>query len=158
MFEATDVVRMLDKASPQLKTMILLAVNCGFGNNDCATLPTRSLDLDGGWLDYARPKTGIHRRCPLWPETVESLREALAKRRTPKDDAHAGLVFVTAALGSYAKDTNDNPIAKEFRQARRASGSCIVRDVASTRLRHTFRTVADGCSRPTSGRFHHGPR
>lgn len=39
--------------------MILLAVNCGFGNEDCGTLPLSALDLKGGWVAHARPKTGV---------------------------------------------------------------------------------------------------
>ena len=70
--------------------MILLGLNCGFGNSDCATLPRSALDLDGGWVNYHRPKTGIARRVPLWPETVEALHEALAKRPEPKNPADAG--------------------------------------------------------------------
>ena len=72
-----------------MKAMILLGINCGFGNADCGNLPVAALDLDGSWVDYPRPKTGINRRCPLWPETVEALRVAFAKRPAPKtaDDA-----------------------------------------------------------------------
>ena len=57
-------------AGVQLKAMVLLGINCGLGNSDCANLPTTALDLATGWLDFPRPKTGIGRRCPLWPETV----------------------------------------------------------------------------------------
>ena len=39
--------------------MILLATNCGFGNNDCGTLPKSALDLEAGWVDYLRPKTAV---------------------------------------------------------------------------------------------------
>ena len=70
--------------------MIYLGVNCGFGNNDCAKLPTTALDLKKGWIDFGRPKTGIHRRCPLWPETVAAVRAALEARPTPKDEADNG--------------------------------------------------------------------
>ena len=54
-----------------------------------------ALDLERGCVDYPRPKTGISRRCPLWPETVAAVRDALACRPTPKKEEHAGLVFVT---------------------------------------------------------------
>jgi len=141
MFESADVQRLLDKATPQLKAMILLAVNCGFGNNDCATLPITGLDLDCGWLDFPRPKTGVQRRCPLWPETVTALREALAKRRQPKDESHAGLVFITAALGTFAKDTTDNPVTKEFAKLAKTLG-LKQKGRGFYSLRHTFRTVA----------------
>lgn len=67
MFEAAEVRAVLDKALPQLKAMILLGVNCGFGNADCGNLPLAALDLERGWVNYPRPKTGVQRRCPLWP-------------------------------------------------------------------------------------------
>jgi hypothetical protein len=65
MFEAEEVRRMLNAAGQPLKAMILLGVNCGFGNSHCGTLPRSALDLAGGWVSYARPKTGVPRRYPL---------------------------------------------------------------------------------------------
>lgn len=95
MFSADEVKALLGKASVQVKAMILLGLNCGYGNTDVATLPVKALDLAAGWADHPRPKTGIARRCPLWPETVEALRAVLATKPTPKDPAHASLVFLT---------------------------------------------------------------
>ena len=65
MFEAADLKNIVEAAANPLKAMILLGVNCGFGNADVANLPTKALDLTLGWVDYPRPKTGIPRRCPL---------------------------------------------------------------------------------------------
>jgi integrase len=113
MFEAAELRRMIAKAGAQLKAMILLGVNCGYGNADVGTLPIAALDLDGGWATYPRPKTGVERRAALWPETVKALRAVLAKRPTPKDEAHAGLVFVTKYGKSWAKAGRDNPVSKE---------------------------------------------
>src|SRR5262249_52686696 len=62
------------KPKPTLRAMLLLGVNCGLGNHDCPLLPLSALDLDAGWINVPRPKTGIARRCPLWPETVVALR------------------------------------------------------------------------------------
>ena len=75
--------------------MILLGVNAGFGNADCATLPKSVVDLEGGWIRFPRPKTGIERRCPLWTETMGAMKTTIAERPTPKDAADADLVFVT---------------------------------------------------------------
>ncbi len=69
---------MLEAARPELKAMILLGINCGLGNHGCGALPIAALDLDGGWLDFPRPKTGEPRRCPLWSETIQALRESLS--------------------------------------------------------------------------------
>ncbi len=65
LFEADEIRRILAAAGLPLEAMVLLGINCGFGNADCGTLPLSALDLDGGWVDYPRPKTGIDRRCPL---------------------------------------------------------------------------------------------
>src|SRR5207249_3417572 len=66
MFRADELTAMITAAGPQLKAMLLLAINCGYGNTDCASLPLSALDLKTGWADYPRLKTGIERRCPLW--------------------------------------------------------------------------------------------
>src|SRR5205823_5466725 len=85
--------------------MILLGVNCGFGNTDCAGLTFTGLDLDGGWVNYPRPKTGIARRCPLWPETVAAIRAAVAVRTKPGDFPDCGRVFLTARGTAFVVQT-----------------------------------------------------
>jgi hypothetical protein len=47
---------------------------------------------------------------------VEALREAIAQRCTPKDAAHAGLVFITKYGQPWAKETSDSPVSKEMRK------------------------------------------
>jgi integrase len=121
--------------------MILLGINCGFGNTDCGNLPLSALDLDGGWIGYPRPKTGINPRCPLWPESVAALREALARRPKPKKEPYAGLVFLTQRGLSRTKDVADSPITKETRKLPKALGINGHRNFYT--LRHAFRTVAD---------------
>lgn len=116
MFEADEIRALLDAAPVQLRAMILLGVNCGFGNADCGTLPTSAVDLKNGWIDYPRPKTGIPRRCHLWPETVEALKAALAERPKPKSEDDADLVFVTKYGERWTKDTSASPISAEFRK------------------------------------------
>jgi integrase len=132
---------MIDAATPSLRAMVLLGINAGMGNADCATLPLSALDLDKGWLDYPRPKTGVARRCWLWPETVETLRAVLAKRHQPKDATNADLVFVTKYGESWGKITSGGPITKETRKLLRELGINGHRNFYT--LRHTFRTVAD---------------
>src|SRR5262249_46315915 len=41
MFEAHEINAMLAAAKQPLKAMILLGVNCGFGNSDCGNLPLK---------------------------------------------------------------------------------------------------------------------
>jgi integrase len=96
MLEPGQLRTIIDAAPHPLKAMILLGLNGGLGNFDCASLPMSAVNLETGWLNYPCPKTGIGRRCPLWPETVAAVRVALAQRPEPADYESCGLVFLTA--------------------------------------------------------------
>jgi integrase len=143
LFTPEEIRRMLAAANVQLKAMLLLGINCGFGNADCGNLPLSALDLDKGIIDFPRPKTGIPRRCVLWPETVAALREALARRPQPKDPAAANLVFVTYCGNSWAKDTPQNPVTSLTGKLMHKLGINGRKGLGFYTLRHTFRTVAD---------------
>ncbi|HUT93481.1 MAG TPA: hypothetical protein VMY37_28715 [Thermoguttaceae bacterium] len=95
MFEAHEIRAMIDAAGVHFRPLILLGVNCGFGNMDVATLTHDALDMEGGWANHPRPKTGVERRCPLWPETIEAIRKALENKRKPAKRAFSNLVFLT---------------------------------------------------------------
>ncbi len=82
-------------ADPALTAMVLLGVNAGFGNTDCASLPQSAVDLAGGWIEFPRPKTEIERRIPLWPETVAALMEAIEHRVKAKNRGDEELCFLT---------------------------------------------------------------
>jgi integrase len=141
MFEAEDIRRLLDVAGNPLRAMILLGVNCGFGNADCGKLPLAAVGLKAGWVRYPRPKTGIDRRCPLWPETVEALHAAPARRPTPKDPEYEGLFFVTKYGDSWHKnDGVDGPVIKETAKLLGLLG-LKRRGLNFYGLRHTFETV-----------------
>jgi integrase len=140
MFESVEIRKMLDAAGVQLKAMILLGINCGFGNNDVATLPLKALDLDAGWVKHPRPKTAVERRIPLWSETVAALRAVLATRPAAKDAANESLIFITRFGESWGKTTCDNPVSKETAKLLKSLG--IERPgVNFYALRHTFETV-----------------
>jgi integrase len=141
LFEAPQLRQLLRDASPQVKAMLLLGSNCGLGNADCGNLQHRHLDLKGGWLNYPRPKTGIERRCPLWPETVKALQEAIEKRPKPKSRDHLNLVFITKYGEPWAKDVADSPITKETDKLLVAAGMKRP-GLSFYTLRHTFATVA----------------
>jgi integrase len=138
LFEAAVIQELLRKADVQLHAMILLGVNCGFGNADCGQLPVGALDLTAGWIDFPRPKTGINRRCPIWPETVKSLEKALAARKSATD----ALVFRTRFGRPWFHDSSQDALSTEFRKLCKAS------DVYESGkgfygLRHTFQTIGD---------------
>jgi integrase len=143
LFTAVEIRRLLHAAGASMKAMMLLGINAGFGNADCGNLPLKALDLERGWIDYPRPKTGIPRRCPLWPETVEALKEALARRPEPKKEENAGLAFVTKYGEPWDKDTSDNSVSKEMAKLLKSLGINGRKRLGFYTLRHIFRTVAD---------------
>jgi integrase len=143
LFTADELRRLLDAASVQMRAMMLLAINAGLGNADCGRLSTQVLNLEGGWLDYPRLKTGLARRAPLWPETVQALKDALAKRPKHKDSADADLVFITRTGQSWHTDTTESPISYEVGKLLRRLGINGRQGLGFYAIRHTFRTVAD---------------
>ena len=143
MIEAAELRQLIDAAPTPLRAMLLLGINCGFNNKDCADLPQKAIDLKGGWCNFPRPKTGIKRRCPLWPETVTALQEAIAARPEPRSDAAEPLVFVTTRGRPWIVRDTANPVSVAMRGLMKAVG--IHRDgIGFATLRHVFRTVADG--------------
>lgn len=111
-FDRDEILSLLAGARPSIAAMILLGVNCGYGNADCARLQTSWIDLDEGWIDFARPKTGIDRRAKLWPETLERIHTWLAIR--PK--VTVPWLFVTRLGNQWSEEDSTNcQIAKTFR-------------------------------------------
>jgi integrase len=143
LFTRDEILHLLDAAGTPLKAMLLLGINCGFGNEDCGRLPLSAVDLDNAVIDYPRPKTGIQRRAVLWPETIAALRDALAKRPQPKDAKNNGLVFLTRFGTAWAKDAHSGPVSKETIKLLKALGINGRKGLGFYTLRHTFRTVAD---------------
>jgi integrase len=153
MLEPGQLRKLIAEAGVPLRAMVLLGVNCGFGNADCATLPLSAVDLDGGRLNYPRPKTGIARRCPLWPETVEAIRAALAGRPEPKGEESAALAFLTSRRTGWIHFTAsggrvDN-ITIQFTLLLKRLGMHRA-GVGFYTLRHVFRTVADAARDPVA--------
>lgn len=150
--EADDIQSILKAADPILKAMVLLGVNCGLGNSDIANLPLTAIDLNGGWLNYPRPKTEIPRRCKLWPQTVDALKLVIEKRPKPKNPIDAKLVFLTVQGNRYARVTESkttkgkfayvNTVGHRFSALLKKLGINAHRRLGFYTLRHVFETVA----------------
>lgn len=144
---AEEIRRILAVADPQMQAMVLLGINAGFGNTDCSDLDRSHVDLDNAIIDYPRPKTGIQRRCPLWPETVQALRDAMSVRPEPKDSNDADAVFLTRQRHRFVRPTEKSKtdaVAVQFGKLLRRLKINGRKGLGFYTLRHNFQTVADG--------------
>jgi integrase len=149
---AADVWKLLNGADTQVRAMILLGINCGYGQKDCSDLQRRALETRPGWIEAPRAKTGIARRCPLWPETVEALAAVQAARPEPRNEDDSDCVFLTMFGNRWCRYRDKGPekrgvaldaVAYEFRKLAKRVGVKVPGRGGPYTLRHTFRTVAD---------------
>ncbi|MDC0273664.1 hypothetical protein OAK91_02915 [Planctomycetaceae bacterium] len=132
-------------ADPCLRAMILLGINCGLGNEDVSELSAELLDLDTGWLDFPRNKTGRERLSKAWPETISAVKEAIAARPQPKYREDKDRFFLTTSgLPVCRSSDNRTPIdgiVTPFSEFQKALG--IYRTGRGFYgLRHSFKTTA----------------
>lgn len=144
-FEADELQKMIEVAPKPLRAMILLGINCGFGQGDCSNLPKSAIDFESRWIDYPRPKTAVERRCPLWPETLDALRDALRCRPMAGNASDDGLLFLTKYgnrwVRTNGKGMSIDSVAQEITKLLRRLG--IKRNRLNFyALRHTFETIA----------------
>jgi integrase len=140
LFTREEILALLDLASPQMKGMILLGINGGYGNTDCALIEQN--DIVDGWLTRRRQKTGKRRRTPLWVETLAAIENVLKSRPEPKDEANKGLVFLTKYGNPWTPTGKDNPVSKEFSKLVKAA-KIVGEKKSFYTLRHTFQTIGD---------------
>jgi len=144
-FTSKDVHRLLDTADCQMKAMIWLGLNCGFGCNDCAELKWSDLDLANGRVKLARKKTGVSRDLPLWPETSQAL-EKIPKSgklvfHTPKDKP---LIRTTCHINEdgSSKYSNSNLVTSRFSKLLKRTGIRAPKGTGFYTLRRTAATIA----------------
>jgi len=135
-FTLEELTAIYHAADAQMKTFILLGLNCGLGNSDIGLMELRH--IDNGWLKYPRPKTACDRLCPLWRETIDAINH---NRQT--SDPTSPYLFLTKYGNCWSKDIADNPLSKEFAKLCKACG-LHQKGRGFYSLRHQFRTVADG--------------
>ena len=155
LFDAREVRSLIDNAQDPLRAQILLGINGGFGNTDCAYLPVSAVDWERSTIEFDRPKTGTERVVPLWPETLEALRKVLATRPKLIDKGFEHLLFLTEAGkpcvrqnvhraedGDIENVVHVDTISNRFRLLLGRLG-LKRKGVGFYTLRHTFRTWAD---------------
>ena len=144
-FSMPQIQNLIENASIQMKAMIWLGLNCGFGCTDCAELRWENLDIKNARVCFPRGKTGIRRNLPLWPETIQAL-----KNITKSGD----LVFYTPGGSPWVrtiksidktgreKYTKENAVSKKFSKLLKKTGIKTEKGVGFYTLRRTAATLA----------------
>jgi len=143
-FAASQIHKILQNADPQMKAMIWLGLNCGFGCTDCGELKWKNVDLKNERVDFPRGKTGVERNLPLWTETVRAL---------SKIPIAGELVFYTRkgnpwvrTVRGVGKDGTEkykktNNVSKEFSKLMRRAGVKMEKGAGFYTLRRTAATL-----------------
>lgn len=135
-FDGEEIRRLLALASPLMRCAILLGVSCGCGQGDVSALPRSA--VRGDWIDFPRPKTGIPRRAPVWPELAAALDEYARADRGRRTSETRGLVFASRAgtplvWRGFARDAGGAIIQRETDLI----GPAFVRLLVKARIRRT---------------------
>jgi len=143
--EAADVQKLLAKAKPAMRCMILLGVNCGFYAQDSTklTFSRLHLDHDPPYHDFARVKNGRPRKAVLWAETVDALREYIQHHR---GDHPSDIVILTQYHRPYNDQATGRGLRTAFQHLLASAGVTVSPGTSIGSLRHVYGTVADLCN------------
>jgi integrase len=144
-FTSEQLHRLFEFADVQMKAMIWLGLNCGFGCTDCAELKWIDLDFVNGRVKLARGKTGVSRDLPLWPETIQSL-ENIPKsgKLVFSSPGSKPLIRTICQLNKdgTGKYSNINLVTSRFCKLMKKAGIQAPKGTGFYTLRRTAATVA----------------
>jgi integrase len=140
LYAAEALSRLLAAADAQMRAMILLGLNCGFGPKDIHDLTWD--DIDGDRTALPRSKTGVSQTYLLWEETRAALEALQLERhklitrlaRRGRERSDQGRVFVTKFWRPWRRDA----VAEQFRKLCKTAG---VPCYGFYRLRHCASTA-----------------
>ena len=145
-----ELERLFSAADITNTALLMLGLNCGFGNMDIGTLKLCDIDLENGMVSHPRVKTGVERHFNLWPETVQILKIYLAEHRgKPANEEIGTLVFVGKRGNSLCWEKIDgdgrlkrsDAVRNRFQRLFEKAGSDRKYGIGFYVLRHTYATV-----------------
>lgn len=144
-FTHEEISKLLAVADIQMKAMIWLGLNCGFGCTDCSDLQWKNLDFTNARVEFPRGKTGIQRDLPLWSETIDALK-AVPKKGKLVFYTTRGNPFVRNAVKIDANGNEKycpiNSIATKFARLIKKADLNIPKGTGFYSLRRTAATLA----------------
>ena len=144
-FSSQQIKKLVLFADVQMRAMIWLGLNCGFGCTDCGQLKWNDLDFDKRRVNLARNKTGVSRNLPLWPETIQALNDV--PRLGPLvfyiSQGHPWIsTLVTTKDGGAKKYTPVNRITSKFSTLMKKLRILAPKGAGFYSLRRTAATIA----------------
>jgi integrase len=157
-----EVDKLLKRARPVFKAIILIGINCGLGPADIGRMRWNMIDLETGRLTFPRPKTGVMRIGYLWKKTrlaLRNVRMLRQNRESMEREGDASLVFLTRNALPYYRETEvHKEIDIDGRKVKKLVSIAVENAVSITfcrmckeltlegvhfyRLRHSFKTLA----------------
>ncbi|MBN4060287.1 hypothetical protein JYT11_00390 [Planctomycetaceae bacterium AH-315-I19] len=133
---------LLEHATPWMRAVLLMSMNCGFGPSDLAIITPSHIRLSDGWLDASRSKTRVARVAELWPETIAAIHPImkLAGKNQPIFTSRGGKPIA-------GDDPKRQPLKNRFDRLRVKAG--CERHVFID-IRRTFSTVASHVAEPNT--------
>jgi integrase len=149
-FSINQIKMLLEKATGQTKLHILLALNCGIGGSDIATLSQDDIDWDNGVITRKRSKTRTKKNVPtvsyrLWSQTLALLKE-FNSGQTPVLTTETGAKWAGSELRDGTTHTTSR-LAYRFKSLARGCGI----EGSHYDLRKTSATLLE--SHPVYGRY-----
>jgi hypothetical protein len=96
-YSLDELVMLYQYATGLERLLLLLGLNCGFGQAEIASLQTNEIHLDerhphyahlhGSWIRRIRLKSSVYGEWMLWEESVQGIRWMMERRGTQKDGA-----------------------------------------------------------------------
>ncbi len=145
-----QIKKLLSAASPVDIALVLLGLNCGFGNSDIGSLKLSEVDLDRGLISDRRKKTGVSRDFMLWDKTITALRIYLAHHRGKTTDANIDKLFFVSRNGKpmcwerideKGKTHRSDAVKNRFDKLCKRAGVSLPYGTGFYILRHTYATM-----------------
>ena len=144
-FNQEQIKKLLSATDAKMQAMIWLGLNCGFGCTDCGKLKWKDLDLKNGRVRLGRNKTGVGRNFPLWPETIQALKELPRSGQLVfyTSEGHPWVTTVVKTKSNGKREyTSVNRITPTFSRLMKKVGIRAPKGTGFYSLRRTAATMA----------------
>lgn len=118
---ADEIKQVLEISDANFKAIVLLGINGALNNSDIKTLKlaTAKKALQTGLLEYPREKTHFMRVTPLWPETIDAIKNAITERAKSRLTE----LFLTSSNQPHSKKSGYDLISQMFYRCLHRTGS-----------------------------------